>query len=77
MGIGDAPRSDVERCQAGLPIDSGCGPVRIGAAAKARVVDTPVETPSHQLWLAARASWRASASACSWHRPAGSPFGPS
>ena len=30
MGIGDAPRSDVERCKAGLPIDSGCGPVRIG-----------------------------------------------
>jgi hypothetical protein len=27
--------------------------------------------------VAARASWRASASACSWHRPAGAPFGPS
>jgi hypothetical protein len=77
MGTGDAPRSDVERCQAGPPIGSGCGPVRIGAAAKARALDTPVETPSRRLWLAARASWRASASACSRHRPAGAPFGPS
>lgn len=58
-------------------IDSGCGPVRIGAAAKARALDTPVEMPSCRLWSAARASRRASASACSWHRPAGAPFGPS
>ena len=55
MGIGDAPRSDVERCQAGPPIGSGRGPVRIGAAAKARALDTPVETPSRRLWVAARA----------------------
>lgn len=41
MGIGDAPRSDVERCQAGPPIGSGRGPVRIDVAAKARALDTP------------------------------------
>ncbi|KAL4554383.1 hypothetical protein LXL04_039389 [Taraxacum kok-saghyz] len=40
---------------AGLPIDSGRGPVRIGAAAKAWAVDRPVEMPSCRLWLAARA----------------------
>lgn len=55
MGIGDAPRSDVERCQAGLPIGSGCGPVRIVMTAKARALDTLVEMPSCRLWLAARA----------------------
>lgn len=38
MGAGDAPRSDAERCQAGLPLDSGRGPMRIAAAAQARVV---------------------------------------
>ncbi|KAI3685899.1 hypothetical protein L6452_35170 [Arctium lappa] len=36
-------------------IDSGRGPVRIGAAAKARAVDMPVERPSRRSWLAARA----------------------
>lgn len=77
MGIGDAPRSDVERCQAGPPIGSGRGPMRIGVAAKARALDTLEGMPSCRLWLAARASRRASASACSWYRPAGSPFGPS
>ncbi|KAL4554410.1 hypothetical protein LXL04_039424 [Taraxacum kok-saghyz] len=40
---------------AGLPIDSGRGPVRIGAAAKAWAVDRAVEMPSCRLWLAARA----------------------
>ena len=77
MGAGDAPRSDVERRQAGPPIDSGRGPVRIGAEAKARAVVKPAETPSPRSWLAARASRRASASARSRHRPVGSPFGPS
>lgn len=38
---------------AGPPIDSGRGPVRIGAAAKARVVDMLVEMPSRRSWLAA------------------------
>ena len=56
MGAGDAPRSDVERRQAGPPIDSGRGPVRIGAEAKARAVVKPAETPSSRSWLAARAS---------------------
>lgn len=46
MGIGDAPRSDVERCQAGPPIGSGCGPVRIGTTAKARALEMLVEMPS-------------------------------
>ncbi|KAI3663569.1 hypothetical protein L6452_45700 [Arctium lappa] len=55
MGAGDASRSDVERRRAGPPIDSGRGPVRIGAAAKARAVDMPVEMPSRRSWLAARA----------------------
>ncbi|KAI3663486.1 hypothetical protein L6452_45873 [Arctium lappa] len=55
MGAGDASRSDVERRGAGPPIDSGRGPVRIGAAAKARAVDMPVEMPSRRSWLAARA----------------------
>ncbi|KAI3662829.1 hypothetical protein L6452_46805 [Arctium lappa] len=41
--------------RAGSPIDSGRGPVRIGAAAKARAVDMPVEMPSRRSWLAARA----------------------
>ncbi len=40
---------------AGLPIDSGRGPVRIGAAAKALAVDMLVEMPSRRSWLAARA----------------------
>ncbi|KAI3663033.1 hypothetical protein L6452_46544 [Arctium lappa] len=39
--------------RAGPPIDSGRGPVRIGAAAKARAVDMPVEMPSRRSWLAA------------------------
>ena len=43
MGAGEAPRSDVERCRAGPPIDSGRGPAWIGGAAKARAFDTPVE----------------------------------
>ena len=77
MGAGDAPRSYVERLTPGPPIDSGCGPVRIGAEAKAQEVVKPVETPSPRSWLAARAAWRASASARSRHRPVGSPFGPS
>lgn len=55
MGAGDAPRSDVERLIAGLPIDSGRGSVRIGVEAKARAVVTPVETPLPRSWLAARA----------------------
>ncbi|KAI3664066.1 hypothetical protein L6452_45049 [Arctium lappa] len=64
--------------RAGPPIDSGRGPVRIGAAAKARAVDMPVEMPSRRSWLAARA-----VTACLGHlraprhRPAGTPFGPS
>ena len=41
---------------AGPPIDSGRGPVRIGAEAKARAVVKLAETPSPRLWLAARAS---------------------
>ena len=43
MGVGDASRSDVERRRAGPPIDSGRGPARIEAAAKARAVDMPAE----------------------------------
>ncbi|CAL5321634.1 unnamed protein product [Camellia sinensis] len=77
MGAGDAPRSDVERRPAGPPIDSGRGPVRIGAEAKARAVEKPAETPSPRSWLAARALGRAPASARSRRRPASSPFGPS
>ena len=55
MGAGDAPRSDVERPKAGPPIGSGRGPTRIEAAAQARALDTPVETPSQRLWTTARA----------------------
>lgn len=40
----------------GPPIDSGRGPVRIGAEAKAQDVVKPVETPSPRSWLAACAS---------------------
>jgi hypothetical protein len=43
MGAGDAPRSDVERPQAGPPIGSGRGPTRIEGAAEARAVDTPAD----------------------------------
>jgi len=57
MGAGDAPRSDVERRQAGPPIGSGRGPMRIGGAAKARAVDMLAETPSLRSWRAARAFW--------------------
>lgn len=53
MGAGDAPRSDVERVNPGPPIDSGRGPVRIGAEAKAQEVVKPVETPLPRSWLAA------------------------
>ena len=77
MGAGDAPRSDVERRRAGPPIDSGRGPMRIEGAAQARAVDMPADTSSPRSWDSARASRRASASACSGRRPAGSPFGPS
>ncbi|KAI3662674.1 hypothetical protein L6452_47019 [Arctium lappa] len=64
--------------RAGPPIDSGRGPVRIGAAAKARAVDMPVEIAVASIvgWQRAP-SRRASAPACSRHRPAGTPFGPS
>jgi hypothetical protein len=56
MGAGDAPRSDVERRQAGPPIGSGRGPTRIAVAAQARAFDTPVEMPSQRLWATARAA---------------------
>ena len=39
----------------GPPIDSGRGPVRIGAEAKAQEVVKPAETPLPRSWLAARA----------------------
>lgn len=51
MGAGDAPRSDVERPQAGPPIGSGRGPTRIGRAAEPR---SPGASSS-RLWKAARA----------------------
>ncbi|KAI3671063.1 hypothetical protein L2E82_53600 [Cichorium intybus] len=60
---------------AGPPIDSGRGPVRIGAAAKARAVDRLVEMPSRRSWLAARAV-SAIIPACSRHRPVGHPIRP-
>ncbi|KAF5931649.1 hypothetical protein HYC85_027820 [Camellia sinensis] len=77
MGAGNAPRSDVERQLAGPPIDSSCGPMWIGAEAKARAVKNPAETPSPRSWLAALALKRASTFAPSWHRLASSPFSPS
>ena len=55
MGAGDAPRSDVERSQAGPPIGSGCGPMRIEAAAQAQALEKPAEMPSQRSWKAARA----------------------
>lgn len=77
MGAGGASRSDVERRRAGPPIDSGRGPVRIGAAAKARAVDMLAETPSLRSWRDSARLMRASASARSRCWPAGSPFDPS
>ncbi|KAI3663173.1 hypothetical protein L6452_46320 [Arctium lappa] len=64
--------------RSGPPIDSGRGPVRIGAAAKARAVDMPVEMPSRRSWLAARAV-TACLGTCvlPGTGPAGTPFGPS
>jgi hypothetical protein len=41
--------------RAGPPIDSGCGSTRIAAAAQARAVDMPAETPSPRSWKEARA----------------------
>lgn len=55
MGAGDVPRSNVERCFAGLPIGSGHGPMRVAVADKARASVKPVETSSPLPWLAARA----------------------
>ena len=55
MGAGDAPRSDVERSQAGPPLDSGRGPLRIAAAAQALAFEKLVEMPPPGLWTAARA----------------------
>ena len=43
MGAGDAPRLDVERCRAGLPLDSRCGPLRIESATQARVPSAHVD----------------------------------
>ncbi|KAI3663109.1 hypothetical protein L6452_46390 [Arctium lappa] len=48
-------RSDVERREPVRQSTRVRGPVRIGAAAKARAVDMPVEMPSRRSWLAARA----------------------
>jgi hypothetical protein len=42
MGAGDVPWSDVERCKAGPPIGSGCGPTRIGRAAEPRFTGSVV-----------------------------------
>ncbi|KAI3663504.1 hypothetical protein L6452_45853 [Arctium lappa] len=60
--------------RAGPPIDSGRGPVRIGAAAKARAVDMPVEMPSRRSWLQHAPSRRASAPACSRQPACGHPY---
>ncbi|KAI3671154.1 hypothetical protein L2E82_53579 [Cichorium intybus] len=57
------------------PIDSGRGPVRIGAAAKARAVDRLVEMPSRRSWLAARAV-SAIYLRAPRHRPVGTPIRP-
>ncbi|KAI3664148.1 hypothetical protein L6452_44897 [Arctium lappa] len=70
-------RSDVERREPVRQSTRGRGPVRIGAAAKARAVDMPVEMPSRRSWLAARA-----VTACPrhlrapGHRPCGHPIRP-
>ena len=45
------------------------------AAAQSRAVVMLMETLLLQSWRATCASWHASASACSWHQPVGSPFG--
>ena len=55
MGAGDAPRSDVERSQAGPPIGSGRGPARIDGAAEARAEDNARGTSSRRSWITARA----------------------
>ena len=44
-------------------------------AAQAQAVVMPVKTSLLQSWRAAHTSQRASAFACSWHQPVGSPFG--
>lgn len=50
MGAGDAPRSDVERRRAGPPIDSGRGPMRIGAATQAQAFETLAEMSWPRSW---------------------------
>ncbi|KAI3672024.1 hypothetical protein L2E82_53146 [Cichorium intybus] len=75
-GAGDGVPVGCGTAIAGPPIDSGRGPVRIGAAAKARAVVRLVEMPSRRSWLAARARL-GDIPACSRHRPVGTPFGPS
>ncbi|KMT17080.1 hypothetical protein BVRB_2g041350 [Beta vulgaris subsp. vulgaris] len=69
MGAGDVPQSDVERPKAGPPIGSGCGPTRIGRAAKPRF-------PGASRGRQCAPSRRASAPARSRRRPAAPPFGP-
>ncbi|KAI3663047.1 hypothetical protein L6452_46520 [Arctium lappa] len=72
-----ASRSDVERREPVPPIDSGRGPVRIGAAAKARAVDMPVEMPSRRSWLAgARRHGVPRHLRAPGNRPAGTPIRP-
>ncbi|KAM7460338.1 hypothetical protein LguiB_036303 [Lonicera macranthoides] len=78
MGAGDAPRSDVERREPVRPIDSGRGPVRLERRPKPGLLICPrrrrrpdrgwQRAPSRRAFGHLRAPW---------HRPAGTPFGPS
>ncbi|KAI3662671.1 hypothetical protein L6452_47016 [Arctium lappa] len=76
MGAGDASRSDVERREPVRQSTRGvdrCGLVR---RPKARAVDMPVRCRRVDRGWQRAPSRRASAPACSRHRPAGTPFGP-
>lgn len=76
MGAGDAPRSDVERLRwsadrlgAWTGADWGGGQ-SLGCRQARGDAFAPIVAGSARLW-------RASASARFWHRPVGTPFGPS
>ncbi|KAJ0606285.1 hypothetical protein HanHA89_Chr03g0081791 [Helianthus annuus] len=77
MGAGDASRSDVERCKSvrrsARDVDR-CGLVR---RPKPRLLICLWRCRCADRGWQRAPSRRASAPACSWHRPAGTPFGPS
>ncbi|KAI3476230.1 hypothetical protein L1887_62200 [Cichorium endivia] len=74
MGAGDASRR-MWNGDSRSPIDSGRGPVRIGAAAKSRAVDRLVEMPSRRSWFGSTRRL-GDIPACTRHPACGHPIRP-